>query len=204
MERKLDSKYFISSLDKTTGVYEDKSKTALLVIDEQPRLMNAMENGEETVQNTVALIDAFDKYDMHVIATEQYPKGLGKSDDRILERINEDKIFDKSIFDAAIPEVINYFKENNITNVVITGAEGHICVYQTVRSLANLGYNVLVVEDAVSSFKESQKQRAITTFIQMGAVIVNTEMALFDIARDSKDEHFKFISNLIKEMRARD
>lgn len=204
MERKLDSKYFISSLDEATGVYEDKTNTALLVIDEQPRLMNAMENGEETVVNTVALIDAFDKYDMHVIATEQYPKGLGKSDDRILERIDEEKIFEKSIFDAAIPEVIDYFKENNITNVVITGAEGHICVYQTVRSLVDLGYNVLVVEDAVSSFKESQKQRAITTFIQMGAVIVNTEMALFDIARDSKDEHFKFISNLIKEMRARD
>lgn len=204
MERKLDSKYFISSLDEATDAYEDKSKTALLVIDEQPRLMNAMENGEETVLNTVALIEAFDKYGMHVIATEQYPKGLGKSDDRILERIDEDKIFEKSIFDAAIPEVIDYFKEHGITNLVITGAEGHICVYQTVRSLIDLGYNVLVVEDAVSSFKESQKQRAITTFIQIGAVIVNTEMALFDIARDSKDEHFKFISNLIKEMRARD
>lgn len=201
MERKLDSKYFISSLDEATGLYEDKTNTALLVIDEQPRLMNAMENGEETVVNTVALIDAFDKYDMHVIATEQYPKGLGKSDDRILERIDEDKIFEKSIFDAAIPEVIDYFKDHSITNVVITGAEGHICVYQTVRSLIDLGYNVLVVEDAVSSFKESQKQRAITTFIQMGAVIINTEMALFDIARDSKDEHFKFISNLIKDLR---
>lgn len=203
MERNLDQRYYINSLNETTDIYDDKGKTALLVIDEQPKLMNAMENGKETLENTVGLIDAFNTYGMHVIATEQYPKGLGRSDDRILERIDEEKIFAKSIFDAAIPEVLEYFEKNEISNVVITGAEGHICVYQTVRSLLDAGYNVLVVEDAVSSFKESQKQRAITTFIHMGAVIVNTEMALFDIARDSKDEHFKYISNLIKEMRAR-
>ena len=35
----------------------------------------------------------------------------------------------------------------------------------------------------------------------MGAVIVNTEMVLFDLARDAKDPNFKYISNLVKSLR---
>ena len=97
-----------------------------------------------------------------------------------------------------------YFEKNKIKNVVIAGAEGHVCVYQSVRTLLDLGLNVFLVEDAVASFKEEQKNLAIKTLSKMGAVIYNTEMALFDLARDSKNPHFKAISNLVKEMRARE
>lgn len=163
--------------------------------------MATMENGEETTINTLALIKAFKQYEMKYLATEQYPKGLGRSDERILEEIEEDKIFAKSLFDAAIPEVVAYIKENDIKKVLITGAEGHICIYQTVRSLLDLGLEVFLVEDAVASFKESQKQTAANTLENMGAVIVNTEMVLFDLARDAKDTNFKYISNLVKSLR---
>mgnify|MGYP002758312693 FL=1 len=141
---------------------------------------------------------------MPILATEQYPKGLGPSDDRLLAEIEADKVFEKSIFDAATPEVLDYIKENDITNVLVTGAEGHVCIYQTVRTLRDLGLNVFLVEDAVSSYTEGLKQTALENMRDMGALLVNTEMMLFDIARDSKDEHFKLISNLVKEIRSRD
>ena len=163
--------------------------------------MTTMENGERTTTNTLALVKAFKQYEMKYIATEQYPKGLGRSDDRILEEIEEDKIFAKSLFDAAIPEVVAYIKENDIKKVLVTGAEGHICIYQTVRSLLDMGLEVFLVEDAVASFKESQKQTAANSLENMGAVIVNTEMVLFDLARDAKDTNFKYISNLVKSLR---
>ena len=161
MSRKLDSKFYVNSLQNDT--YSDKTHTLLLVVDEQPKLMTSMENGEETTINTLALIKAFKQYEMKYLATEQYPKGLGRSDERILEEIEEDKIFAKSLFDAAIPEVVAYIKENDIRKVLVTGAEGHICIYQTVRSLLDLGLEVFLVEDAVASFKESQKQTAANT-----------------------------------------
>ena len=204
MERRLANKYYINSLDKETDIYSNKENTLLLVIDEQPRLMKTMENGELTILNTLVLIEAFKEYQMPILATEQYPKGLGKSDPRLLEEIPEDKIYEKTIFDAATPEVLDFIKENNITNVVVVGAEGHVCVYQTVRTLLDYGLNVFFVEDAISSFTEELKKTAAFTLAEMGVLIVNTEMILFDIARDSKDEHFKFISNLVKEIRARD
>lgn len=202
MERKLASKYYINSLEGDK--YSKKDQTMLLVVDEQPKLMKTMENGELTVLNTLVLIKAFKEYDMPILATEQYPKGLGKSDQRLLEEIPEDKIFEKTIFDAATPEVLGFIKENNITNVVVVGAEGHVCVYQTVRTLLDLGLNVFFVKDAISSYTEELKETSANLLGQMGAAVVNTEMLLFDIAYDSKDSHFKVISNLVKEMRARD
>ncbi|WP_282929306.1 isochorismatase family protein [Anaerococcus sp. Marseille-Q7828] len=202
MERKLASKYYINSLEGDK--YSKKDQTILLVVDEQPKLMKTMENGELTVLNTLVLIKAFKEYQMPILATEQYPKGLGKSDQRLLEEIPEDKIFEKTIFDAATPEVLDFIKENNITNVVVVGAEGHVCVYQTVRTLLDLGLNVFFVKDAISSYTEELKETSANLLGQMGAAVVNTEMLLFDIAYDSKDSHFKVISNLVKEMRARD
>lgn len=204
MERNLDAKYYVNSYDKEKNIYSSKENTLLLVIDEQPKLMNTMENGEQTILNTLVLINAFKEYGMPILATEQYPKGLGRSDDRLLAEIEENNIFAKSIFDAAISEVIEYIRENKITNVVLTGAEGHICVYQTVRTLRDLGLNVFLAEDAVSSYSEELKNTALINMRDMGAMVVNTEMLLFDIARDSKDAHFKVISNLVKEIRARD
>ena len=200
MQRKLEKKYYVNELGEN-DLYSDKTKTLLLVVDEQDRLMVTMDSYEEIMRNTLALIDGFKEYDMHVIATEQYPKGLGRSNEKILEKIDEDKVFSKTIFDAAIPSVMDYIKENKIEKVLVTGAEGHICIYQTVRSLLDYGLEVFFVEDAITSFKKSQKDLAKTSLEKMGAVIVNTEMVLFDLARDSKDPHFKAISNLVKSLR---
>lgn len=199
MSRKLDSKFYINSLEE--DIYQNREKTLLLVVDEQPKLMKTMENGEKTLTNTLTLLKAFKEYDMNYLATEQYPKGLGRSDDRLLDLIEDEKIFAKTLFDAAIPEVRDYIEEKEITKVLVVGAEGHVCIYQTVRSLLDMGLEVFLVEDAVSSFTEDLKKTALTSLGQMGAVLVNTEMVLFDIARDSKDPHFKFISNLVKSLR---
>lgn len=203
MQRKLDDKYFVNSFDEKNGIYSNKKNTLLLIVDEQPRLMKALENGEEAILNTLILIEAFNKYQMPIIATEQYPKGLGNTDDRILEKINKDNIFEKTIFDAAIPELLDFIEKNNIKKVVIAGAEAHICVYQTTRSLLNLGINVFLTKDALASFKESQKEEALKTLREMGAVRTETETILFDLARDSKDPNFKAISSLVKEARNR-
>ena len=199
MGRKLDSKYYINSLEE--DIYQNREKTLLLVVDEQPKLMKTMENGEKTLTNTLTLLKAFKEYDMNYLATEQYPKGLGRSDDRLLELIEDEKIFAKTLFDAAIPEVVDYIEKEEITKVLVVGAEGHVCIYQTVRSLLDMGLEVFLVEDAVSSFTEDLKKTSLSSLGQMGAVLVNTEMVLFDIARDSKDPHFKFISNLVKSLR---
>lgn len=200
MERELGN-YFIEGYNFETKTYDNKENTLLLVIDLQEKLMPAIDRADEIVKKSSTLLKVFDMYGIKKIATEQYPKGLGSSVDDIKEGLKDSEIFPKTSFDAITDDVFAYLKENNITNVIITGAEAHICVYQTVRRLIFEGYKVFVVEDAVSSFNQDLKKTGIETIRDLGATIVNTEMLMFDLASDSKDENFKEISKMVKNLR---
>lgn len=200
MEREIGN-FYIEGYNFDTKTYDNKDNTLLLVIDLQEKLMPAIYESDKIIKNSACLLKVFEMYGIKKIATEQYPKGLGQSVDEIKENLDNDHIFSKTSFDAITDEVSSYLKENKITNVIITGAETHICVYQTVRRLLFEGYKVFVVEDAVSSFNKEQKDLGLKAMSDMGASLVNTEMLMFDLASDAKDENFKEISKMVKKLR---
>ncbi|WP_270597440.1 isochorismatase family protein [Anaerococcus vaginalis] len=200
MEREIGN-FYIEGYNFDTKTYDNKDNTLLLVIDLQEKLMPAIYESDKIIKNSATLLKVFEMYGIKKIATEQYPKGLGQSVDEIKENLDDEYIFSKTSFDAITDEVSSYLKENKITNVIITGAETHICVYQTVRRLLFEGYKVFVVEDAVSSFNEKQKSLGLKAMFDMGASLVNTEMLMFDLASDAKDENFKEISKMVKNLR---
>ena len=200
MEREIGN-FYIEGYNFDTKTYDNKENTLLLVIDLQEKLMPAIYESDRIIKNSACLLKVFEMYGIKKIATEQYPKGLGQSVDEIKENLDDEYIFSKTSFDAITDEVSSYLKENKITNVRITGAETHICVYQTVRRLLFEGYKVFVVEDAVSSFNKEQKDLGLKAMSDMGASLVNTEMLMFDLASDAKDENFKEISKMVKKLR---
>lgn len=200
MEREIGN-FYIEGYNFDTKTYDNKDNTLLLVIDLQEKLMPAIYESDKIIKNSATLLKVFEMYGIKKIATEQYPKGLGQSVDEIKENLDDKNIFSKTSFDAITDEVSSYLKENKITNVIITGAETHICVYQTVRRLLFEGYKVFVVEDAVSSFNKEQKDLGLKAISDMGASLVNTEMLMFDLASDAKDENFKEISKMVKNLR---
>ncbi|MBS6920936.1 MAG: isochorismatase family protein [Anaerococcus vaginalis] len=200
MEREIGN-FYIEGYNFDTKTYDNKDNTLLLVIDLQEKLMPAIYESDRIIKNSACLLKVFEMYGIKKIATEQYPKGLGQSVDEIKENLDDENIFSKTSFDAITDEVSSYLKENKITNLIITGAETHICVYQTVRRLLFEGYKVFVVEDAVSSFNKEQKDLGLKAMSDMGASLVNTEMLMFDLASDAKDENFKEISKMVKNLR---
>ena len=200
MEREIGN-FYIEGYNFETKTYDNKENTILLVIDLQEKLMPAIYGSDKIIKNSKTLLKVFEMYGIKKIATEQYPKGLGQSVSEIKENLDDECIFSKTSFDAITDEVFSFLKENKITNVVITGAETHICVYQTVRRLLFEGYKVFVVEDAVSSFNEEQKKFGLKAMSDMGASLVNTEMIMFDLASNAKDENFKEISKMVKDLR---
>lgn len=200
MEREIGN-FYIEGYNFDTKTYDNKDNTLLLVIDLQEKLMPAIYESDKIIKNSACLLKVFEMYGIKKIATEQYPKGLGQSVSEIKENLDDEHVFSKTSFDAITDEVSSYLKENKITNVIITGAETHICVYQTVRRLLFEGYKVFVVEDAVSSFNKEQKDLGLKAMSDMGASLVNTEMLMFDLASDAKDENFKEISKMVKNLR---
>src|ERR1700732_1017624 len=79
--------------------------TALLVIDVQERLMTKIPGAVGLVRNIAFLIDAARLLHLPVLATEQYPKGLGPTVPELASRLPERP--DKVGFSCcAIPSVI--------------------------------------------------------------------------------------------------
>ena len=82
--------------------------------------------------------------------------------------------------------------------IILTGIEAHICVLQTAMDLQNAKYDVFVVNDAVCSRQRENYENALQRLQQAGVIICNTESVLFEWLRDSRHEHFKTISALIR------
>jgi Amidases related to nicotinamidase len=180
----------------STNFELNKDDTVLVIIDLQEKLMKAMSQSEKVYKNTNLLLTAAKAMDIPVIVTEQYPRGLGSTVDEIQANLPEHKYMDKVTFSAF--EGLKELLDEGRRNVLITGSETHICVFQTTRDLVKAGYNVHVVKDAVCSRFKENHQSGLQLMKDVGAVITNTETVLFDLIKVAGSPAFKIISPLLK------
>jgi nicotinamidase-related amidase len=82
--------------------------------------------------------------------------------------------------------------------VIVCGMESHVCVFQTVRDLVSMGYEVHVCADAVSSRQELHRVSGLELCRAAGAVITNAESAIFDLLHLAGTPEFKKVSALVK------
>lgn len=170
----------------------------LMVIDIQEKLVPTMKYGHDVVKSTNILIETAEAFEMPVIVTEQYPKGLGKTVEKIHLDGDKAKVFEKMSFCGLTPEVEEYLRSTYRKSVIITGMETHICVYQTVRDLLSKGYQVFVARDGVCSRTKENYRNGLALMSEMGAVVSNTETLMFDLLKLSGTPEFKKLSKLIK------
>jgi nicotinamidase-related amidase len=175
------------------------ANTVLILIDFQERLFPVMNAKEKLLQNVVKLVKGAKALEIPVIITEQYPKGLGPTIPEIKELLPDMKPIEKVCFSCCDNEAFNKSLESlKRKQVLITGIEAHICVYQTAMALARQGYEVQVVTDCVSSREPDNKAVALA---RMGAAGINpttTEMALFELLKVAQGDKFKQISSIVK------
>ncbi len=175
----------------------------LLVIDTQEKLAAAMPEGtlDALVRNTCILLEAARILGVSVIATEQYPKGLGKTLAPIAEKLAArhvvplEKLDFSALDDAHVAEAI---AAAHPRAVIVTGMEAHVCVFQTARDLAARGYATYVVDDAVASRREANRVAGLALAEQASAMRTVTETVVFDWIRRAEGESFKAISKLVR------
>ena len=170
----------------------------LIVIDLQEKLMATMQEKERVYKNTNLLIETAKQLDIPIIVTEQYPKGLGGTVDEIKGHLPEHVYFDKVSFSACVGNLPEELEKLGRKNILITGSETHICVFQTTRDLVYAGYNVQVVKDAVCSRTNENYINGLELMKEVGAVITNAETVVFDLLKVSGTPEFKAISPLLK------
>ncbi len=174
--------------------------TVLLIIDVQGKLAQIVYKSEPVERNISKLIRAAKILGIPVLYTEQYPKGLGHTVAPLEKLLTEEAPFEKIAFSCCADErFMEALRRLNRNNVLITGMETHVCVYQTANELIEYGYNVHLITDAVSSRTKEDRDLGIRCIEKAGAWLTSTEMVIFELLRIAQGEEFKAISKIIKE-----
>jgi nicotinamidase-related amidase len=171
----------------------------LLVIDIQGNLANLVCDREHTFDNVRRLISGAQVLGLPVLVTEQRPDKLGPTIPAIADLLPNVPRLPKVSFSCwGEPTFVEALARHGRRQVLVTGIETHICVYQTARDLLANHYEVSVAADAVSSRTAENRALGLDRIKSLGGQLVSTEMALFELLGTSADPRFKQISALVK------
>ena len=176
-----------------------REQSLLLIVDIQEKLAPAILNADAVVANAAKLIHAAKHLSVPILASEQYPKGLGRTVPALRELLPTDTLFDKTHFSClGEPGVPERLQQQQRRQIIICGMEAHVCVLQTAMDIKAAGYAAIVVADAVSSRRAENYELGIARMREAGVAIVSTEMVLFEWIGQAGTPEFKALLPLIK------
>lgn len=188
----------------------EASRSTLVVIDFQGKLVQMVHRPALALEATRRLIRLADLFSVPVVLTEQYPKGIGPTEASIREAYDAlttpTFFLEKTAFgccgDAGFEGLLQQARPGLAPakrQIVIAGMETHVCVMQTVLELLASGHEVHLCWDAVSGRGEEYRKHALDRMAAAGATITNHESVAFEWARDKNHPQFKALSALMKE-----
>ncbi len=139
-----------------------RSRSQLLVIDVQDRLLTTIDGHERVVNASERLIRYARRLDVPITISEQYPKGLGPTTPRLTEAAgNEaarlDKVEFSCLANPGLEAHLGKIKSQGRDQIIVAGMEAHVCVLQSVLDLLDGGYEVFLAADAIGSRAASSR-----------------------------------------------
>ena len=175
-----------------------KDEVAFVLVDIQEKFVPVVYNIEALIDNASKLVKGACILKIPLIVTEQYPKGLGRTVNKI-SLDDKQGIIEKISFDCfGCDEFTKKLEELEVRSLVIFGIEAHVCVLKTALEAVARNYEAHVVADATSSRTEQNRLLALERLRQSGIFVVSTEMILFQLMDRAGTDEFKAISRLIK------
>ena len=169
-----------------------KKGSGLLIIDVQKKLMEVMGQKQKVIDNINRFIYLSKLFDLPVILTEHYSKWLGPTLPAIAETLPSYDPIHKMHFNCCDADAFNKrLDSEGLKNIIVTGVESHICIFQTCVSLVERGYNVHIPQDAVDSRTDENWRVGIGLMEKAGALITSTEAVIYQILKKAGTKEFK-------------
>jgi len=180
-----------------------RQDAVLVVIDIQEKLLPHIHGQEELLANCLKLIRGCRAMGVPVLATEQYPRGLGRTHEQVRPHLVGATVVEKITFSCAGEEsFMEALEELEREQVVICGIESHVCVLQTALDLLHEGFEVQVAADCVGSRNPAHVPVALNRVSGVpggaGAVVTVAETVLFELLGEAGTDEFKEIVRLVK------
>ncbi|MSQ93734.1 MAG: isochorismatase family protein [Gemmataceae bacterium] len=172
-------------------------ESAVLVVDVQEKLMAKIAGADALVRNSAFLLDAAKILEVDIVATEQYPKGLGPTVAALAQRVPSRP--EKLGFSCcAVPHLAESFRARGRTKIVLVGIESHVCVLNTALDLLAASFQVYLAVDALASRYAIDHETALRRLEKAGAILTTVETCAFEWMGGSNHPAFKQVSALVQ------
>lgn len=171
-----------------------RDSSALLIVDLQERLLPHIDAAEPLVGHVTWLLGVARRLNVPVVASEQYPAGLGSTAASLRALLAPEEIVEKVHFSCVAEGCLQRHATWTQRQFVVVGTEAHVCVLQTALGLLEAGKAVFVVAEAVGSRKASDREQALARMRQCGAQIVSREMVAFEWLGCAATEEFRDVN----------
>nr|WP_319490662.1 hydrolase [uncultured Desulfobacter sp.] len=177
----------------------DIENTVLLIVDIQGKLAHLMDRKAFLFQNVQKLIKGAQILGVPILWVEQNPLGLGPTIPEIASLLPDIEPISKMTFSSCRNDgFVQALSALDRKQVLISGIETHICVYQTAADLVDTGYEVYAVADAVSSRTLENKEIGLQKMRDSGVGLTSVETALFELLKVAEGDQFREIIRIVK------
>lgn len=170
----------------------------VLIVDVQEKLLPAVVQAEACVAAVERLLRAAAVLGVPMLATEQYPAGLGPTRPSVRQLLGEAPVLEKLTFSACTEELIERLQAMNRRQIIVAGIEAHVCMQQSVLDLLRLGYVPFVCADATTSRRELDCRVGLERMRQAGAIVTTTESVILELLGAAGTPAFKQILSIVK------
>lgn len=173
----------------------------LLVIDMQEKLIQALHDGNRIVAGIQMLMQGANLLRVPILSTTQNAEKLGGLDPAVKAQLPVlQPPYDKKAFSCmGLPPFASKLQRLGRRQILVCGVEAHICVCQTALDLVNLGYQVHVVEEAVSARTEANQRIGLEKMRASGVLPCSVEGALYEWLGEAGAPEFREILKLVKQ-----
>jgi len=171
--------------------------SVLVVIDVQDKLLVKIPTATSLVANAGFLLDVAALLDVPILATEQYPKGLGPTTAELARRLPPSLPSKTTFSCCGAGTFLEELEMLRRPNVVLVGMETHVCVAQTALDLLQAGLHVYLPVDALGARGAIDHDTALRRLEHAGAVPTTVEAIAFEWVGDAAHEKFKAVSGLV-------
>ena len=175
-----------------------EDSAVLIVVDVQGKLARVVHESKQVIANVGRIIAGAKALGVPVVCTEQNPDGLGATVDEIAPLLDEPAISKMAFSCCGEPAFVEALNSISRRQILLAGVETHVCVYQTVMDLLEMGFEPHVVTDAVSSRDPRNRDLALRKMQAAGATITCVEMALFELLHTADRPEFRQILRIVK------
>jgi nicotinamidase-related amidase len=178
------------------------NEAILVVVDVQEKFMPVLFEPQRLISACQLLIGGAKILGLPILVTEQLPEKLGPTVTELREVLGSDyRPIIKAEFSAFANESFRRtFAATGRTQLILCGIEAHVCIRQTTLDALALGYEVFLVEDAVSSRYEFLYRSGVQSCVEAGAKRTNAEAVLFELMATAEHPQFREVQNLVKSL----